>query len=143
MPAKLSRLLFCCTLVAVALAPTGCGSTNANSAPDSISGKVTLNGSPVAGQVVIVGSDKKEYPSPIALDGSYYIAGVPAGEARVLVKGMTVVAPPKGKIAAKGELPALPVGSGVAPPARYGTRASDLKVAVTGGVQKHDIALTP
>ena len=61
-----------------------------------------------------------------------------------MVKGMTVVAPPKGKIAAKGgELPDLPIGSGVSPPARYGTRASDLKVAVTGGVQKHDISLIP
>ena len=41
MTAKLSRLIFCCTLLAAALAPTGCGSTNAKTAADSISGKIT------------------------------------------------------------------------------------------------------
>ena len=124
----------------------GCG--GGAGAKDVISGKVTMGGQAVSGQVVIVGSDKKEYPTPIGPDGGYSVSNVPAGEAQILVKGMggAVTAPgtPGTKDKGKSDLGAASTaGGGVAPPAKYGLPSSPLKVNITGGNQKHDIALDP
>src|SRR5690349_8092055 len=74
----------------LAAALAGCGT--GGSSPDSVTGKGTLNGRPVGGEVVFVGSDNREIAAPIAVDGSYQINTPPKGEARVLVRGFP--APP-------------------------------------------------
>src|SRR5438045_2011452 len=83
-----------CALLGLAL--TGCGGGKPSN--DSLSGKVTLNGQPVAGQVVFVSnSDSKETPTVISPTGDYSVA-LAKGEYQILVKGTGLAAPvvPKG-----------------------------------------------
>jgi hypothetical protein len=95
--------------------------------------------------VVFVGSDQKEYTSPIGPDGSYKVISVPKGEAQILVRGTGGSAqPPKvGKTDVKSDLGAGTGGGGVAPPKKYSLPNNGLKVNVAGGDQKHDIELKP
>ena len=121
----------------------GCGGKGSG-AKNTVSGKVTMNGQVVAGQVVFVGGNK-EYPSPIGPDGNYQIIDPPNGEYVVLVKppiGGTIS--PKGVGGGKGsDLPGTGAGTGTPPPAKYGTAAGGLKFTVSGGEQKNDIDLKP
>jgi hypothetical protein len=108
---------------------------------DVITGKVTMNGQIVAGQVVFIGSDKKEIMSMIGpMDGSYQIPNPPKGEGQFLIKGMSgpsMAPPPSGG----GKMPEMPSTGGVAPPAKYEKPTSELKFNVTGGKQTFDITL--
>lgn len=134
---------------AVAFACMGCGGKDGSQGSnDSIYGKVTYNGQVVAGQVIFIGSDKKEIMSMIGgMDGSYEIKNPPKGEGVFLVKATMAppLAPLKGGAQApKGgaQAPEAPSMGGVAPPAKYGQPStSDLKFTVTGGKQNYDITL--
>jgi hypothetical protein len=136
------RTLSVCLFVALLAGLSGCDK-KADEAANSVSGKVTLNGEPVAGNVAFVGADNKESPpSPIKPDGTYTIPNPPTGQVKILVKGMggtaPVTTPPK---EAGGNMPKI---GGVAPPTKYGAVATtDLKFEVTSGKQKHDIELKP
>lgn len=137
------RLVLVLTFIAAVLGIAGCGKSGGG-AKDSVTGKVSLNGQPVSGQVIFIGSDNKEYGSPIGTEGNYQIIGAPKGEATILVKalGATMTPGPKGPGGKAPEMPGMPATSGAtAPPARYGTAAGGLKITITGGEQKHDIEL--
>lgn len=67
--------------VAFALAAAGCGGGTVD-----VVGKVTHNGKPVVyGTVVLVGSDGLPKSGPIQPDGSFRVAGVATGTAKVSV----------------------------------------------------------
>jgi hypothetical protein len=88
------RPLISTALVALALAACGC---NANTT--DVSGKVTFKGKPVVyGTVVIVGSDGTPKSGAIQPDGSYRVADVALGPAKVAV---TSPRPPGGEQARK------------------------------------------
>jgi hypothetical protein len=113
----------------------GCGGRG--KAPDSsVSGKVTLGGRAVAGQVVFVGSDQKEIAAPINPEGAYQINNPPKGEYQVVVKGVPGVPVVPGT-KAPGDAPP----PGAAPPAKYAQPGNGLKFSITGGEQKYDIEL--
>jgi len=122
-------------LVLLAAVSAGCGRSGPR---DSVSGKVTLEGKAVAGEVVFVGPGNKEVRCPIALDGSYLVTEPTRGENAILVRGTAAPRTPKGI----DQLPA-PASSGAAPPARYARANNGLTFQVTGGKQTHNIELTP
>lgn len=78
----LRRALIASLALVSAVAIAGCGTKS----DGTLSGKVTLDGKPVSGQLVFVGSDQKEYLTGIGPDGEYQIKGVPKGNAQILVK---------------------------------------------------------
>lgn len=131
-------------LLILVLAAPGCEANRG-----SVSGKVTLNGKPVAGVVMFVGADNKEASSPIVADGSYTIRNPPTGPVKVLVtaipgmgaatanlpRGAPPVPPPPGG--------ATTSTAGVPPPARYASATNGLTLDVTGSDQRYDIQLTP
>jgi len=130
-----------CLFVALLVGLSGCDKKG-DEAANSVSGKVTLNGEPVAGIITFVGADNKEVSGPIKPDGTYTVANPPAGQVKILVKGMggtlPTATPPK---EAGGNMPKM---GGVSPPAKYSAvNTTDLKFEVTSGKQKHDITLTP
>src|SRR5271170_475352 len=56
---------------------------------NTVSGKVTLEGQPVAGIVVFLSGDGKEVSGPINyLDGTYQIPDPPSGQVSIVVKGL-------------------------------------------------------
>jgi len=134
----------CLGLLVLALV-TGCPGTD--SMKNSVSGKVTLDGKPVAGTVVFVGADGKEVGvSPIGPDGNYTIPNPATGPVKVLVKSMTAslgggaIRPPGG--------PTMPdpagTSQGVQPPAKYGAeKTTPLTFEVKTGKQTYDIPLSP
>jgi len=136
-----------CLLALIAVA--GCGG-GGKEAKNQIVGKVTMDGKPVNGAVVFVGSDNKEYSSPIgSTDGTYQVMEAPNGNMKVYIKGNLagaggkLVEPPKaggGTDMPKG----LGGGSGVDAPKKYSSAAStDLTFEVKGGKQEYNITLTP
>jgi len=117
---------------------TGCDSKSKDPA-NSVTGKVSLGGQQVDGEVVFVGTDGKQVPGPIKPDGTYIIVDPPQGEVKILVRPMgggvggAAVIQPK-------DAPAM--GGKNAPPAKYhSVTTTDLKYTVTSGKQKYDIEL--
>src|SRR5260221_372222 len=84
------RVAVGCALFGLLVGLVGCG---ASGSADQVTGKVTFNGQPVAGEVVFVGLDRKEAASPITDDGTYKIKSPPKGEVQVIVKGQQVSNP--------------------------------------------------
>jgi hypothetical protein len=129
-------------LVIMAALLSGCYSRETT---DSVSGKVTLSGKPVNGQVVFVRSDGKEHIGfTHGPDGSYTILNVPKGEVTVLIKGLGPVSG-NSRPSAPSRPPPVgpkPATGGVAPPARYAA-PGELKLVVVGGQQVKDFELTP
>jgi len=131
----------------VVVLSSGC-SGGAGAAKDAVSGKVTLNGQAVAGEVKFVWQDKKqEMASPINPQGEYTILEPPPGKVKIVVKGMMagqkLIAPPA-KDAPKMEGAPVVGTGGVAPPAKYESVASTpLEFEVKSGKQQHNIELTP
>jgi len=89
-----------------------------------VSGKVTLNGQPVSGEVVFVGAGGKLSLTPIKPDGQYEMFDPPAGKVKVAIRTMGLGpapgapgAPPKGL---PGGTLGTGSGGGVAPPAKFG-----------------------
>jgi len=107
-----ARLLLLAAIAFVVLM-SGCTGTS-KGIQNSVSGKVTLNGDPVSGTVVFVGSDGKEAMSPISAEGKYDIPNPPQGTVKILVKGTGIIAPPKDG--------GLPAGTKDAPGAGTGGR---------------------
>jgi hypothetical protein len=133
-------VITCCSL-AILLFLGGCSSQQ-----NSVSGKVTLNGKAVTGQVAFLGADGHERIAPIDPDGSYRIINPPLGEVKIVVRGFNIprasrtgmkLAPLPGGTLASGPTPAL------APPARYAWPANGLTFTVKGGAQTFDIPLVP
>jgi len=124
----------------------GCGSQGPK---NTVSGKVTLKGDPVAGSVVFIGSDNKEVMTHINPDGTYSVPDPAMGENKVLVKGGAVGGPAPPVLEGtpkdfKGTMPPTTTTKmGVAPPPKYGSPDNGLSFKVTGGAQKYDIELTP
>jgi len=128
------------TLSALVVALCGCGSSTASS---EVSGKVTLKGDPVAGELVFVGNDKKEYLTPLNPDGKYSLLSVPKGEYAVVVRASSLPAAPTIKApppTGGGSLPEPPK-AGVTPPAKYAKPGNGLTFTVTGGKQSKDFEL--
>jgi hypothetical protein len=131
-----ARLLTQTVLVAAILCVVGCGDTKkGGGTSDAVSGKVTLNGQAVSGQVVFITPDGKEHLAPIGEGGSYSIPGVPKGAVRIAVRPL----PGGTAIKGGGDLPGTT--RGVAPPAKYGTANSGISFDITGGQQTKDIEL--
>jgi hypothetical protein len=116
---------------------------------NTISGKVTRGGQPVAGTVAFVDDANKEYASPIGPDGTYQVLNLPTGHMRILVRGnpapaRTALTAVRGRVPG-GKLPELPGGAvvhgGVVPDKKYATPNGGLDVSVTGGDQTHDVEL--
>jgi len=124
----------------------GCGGGKGD-AKDSVTGKVTLNSSPVAGTVTFVYEDNKEVAGPINPDGTYLVSNPPPGKVKVVVKGHpgtgALVPTPKG---AGPEMPSM-AGSGsqaVPPPRKYGSAATtDISYEVKPGKHTFDLPLKP
>ena len=113
---------------ALALAASGCGTGN-------VSGTVRFNGKPLPkGRVTFVSQKTAGVflTAPLAEDGSYRIAGCPAGPVKITVQ---TVAPRSG-----GARPGAKAAPAI--PARYADAdRSDLEYNVTRGPQTHDIDL--
>lgn len=138
-------------LAAVVSLGLGCSGKLKN----EVTGKVTLDGKAVSGNLIFVGADKKEL-APILLkpDGSY-TTDLPPGEYTVAVRGMAGVgggpAPmstPTTVPSGVTKMPEMPGGAGslggTAPPEKYADAAtSGLTFKSTGGKQTKDFPLTP
>jgi len=118
---------------------SGCGGGPKESA-NQVSGKVTLNGSPVSGNVIFVGPDGKQgMPALIKGDGNYTAYDPPQGKCKVLVSGM-----------GGGTGPATPVkdapalgGQSVNPPPKYAdAKTSNLEFEVKPGKNTYNIELS-
>jgi hypothetical protein len=141
------------TLVAIGLA-SGCG---LGSGTGDVRGKVYFKGSEVtSGFVTMVGHDGTPKNSAIAEDGSYQIAGLPAGEVKIVV-----TSPPADPAKGGAGRRTPPPRPGVEPrerqkpttsdqqkktwrelPARYAdVTASDLRYTVVPGVNQYDVKL--
>ena len=134
------RILTVLSLAFAVALTSGCG--GGKSGKDQVTGKVTMGGNAVSGEITFIGSDGKEIKSPLGPEGNYQVSGLPKGKAEILVtKGLAAGAPvPKGA----GEMPGMPAaGGGTLPPASYAKKGNGLSVDVTGGDQKHDITLNP
>jgi hypothetical protein len=157
-PHRHSRFLPCIAFLAAAIFIIGCGGCGGGTTGNAnyIKGKVTLEGKPVSGTVIFVGSDKKEISSPTSVDGLYQIPNPPKGEGYFLVKGGLGAALPveKGDKSGKGakakdektDLTGKVTGptSGEAPPKKYEQKDNGLpKVNYTSGEVLQDLTLTP
>lgn len=137
-----ARLLAVLPLLAAIAWVAGCG--GGKSKTESVSGKVTLDGKPVAGEITFVCSDGKEVKSPLAPDGGYSIIAPAKGEAKIGIKSMTIAVGGGKETSTKADLGNLGTNTGATPPAKYGNpTTSGLTYTVKGGDEKHDIALTP
>jgi|SRR5579872_4036378 len=128
--------------LSAALALCGCSGGGQSGPKDIVKGKVTMDGKPVAGDVIFQSTaDKNKDPlkTTTALDGTYSISNLPKGEYQVMVKGMLAGL-------AKGEKTPgdTAAKSGVEPPAKYAKPDNGLpKVDFKGGEMTHNIELTP
>ncbi len=122
-------------LFALVLLAAGC-----SAGKGSISGKVSLNGTPVAGGTITFQSEvgNREVFSALIKDGQYSIEGVPTGKARVTVKNLGPGAGGKqdgNRAASQGASPI---------PARYADPdSSGLSLTVRPGEQSYPVDLTP
>jgi len=138
-------------LIALALFVAGCGAN-----PGDVSGKVYFKGKVVtSGFVTLVGSDGAPKQSPISEDGSYKVAGVASGDAKVAVSSPNPEAKSLRPIVKRGDAPPPPsdasTGSGLTEsqkkswreiPADYGDiTKGKLKYTVKSGENSHDIKI--
>ncbi len=130
--------------IVVATLLSGCANRDS---VDVVSGKVTFQGKPVSGQIVLVSSDGKEVATILGAEGNFIFVNVPKGEAKVLVRARTAML---GKTDRSGNVRPPPVGAkmlaaasgGAIPPARY-AKPNELKLVLVGGQQVQDFDLTP
>jgi hypothetical protein len=136
-------------MVLLALSSVGCGG-----ASGTVMGKVTYQGKPVVcGSVMVIGSDKLPHYGEIKEDGSYAVAGVPAGPAKLTVTSLDPRTPPLARPdPARGTTTQRPTDTSWRPavdprkwfaiPDKYGDpEQSGLTLQVKGGSNPHDIAL--
>jgi hypothetical protein len=128
-------------LVAILFMIAGCGSQ------ERVTGKVTLDGSPVTGgMVTFIGEDKREKSATISSDGEYCIDDLEQGNFKVTVCNFSTALPMMRVGAPAGAdlhgLPAPPPPQ-QSLPRRYARRDNGLTFIATGGRQRFDINLTP
>lgn len=135
------KLVCSVSLFLFVLALVGC-SKGGGDGKNTVTGKVTQGGQPVAGTVTFIDSANKEFASPIGADGKYMVIGPATGQAKITVKGAGggLIAP-GGKD--KDAAPGAGGVSGVAPNARYAKPDNGLTYEVKAGEQTHDIELKP
>jgi hypothetical protein len=142
----LGRLVFVSVLLA------GCSRPDPLNRGATVSGKVTLDGVPLAGGVVVFESADGAYnpQSVIRLDGTYVVQEPPLGACRIVVRTshLKSFAPPlalRGKVTQK-QYPGFveeEVGYYTAIPARYESAASSgLALEVVRGDMTHDLKLS-
>jgi hypothetical protein len=116
-------------VVALALAPAGCGNGKGD-----ISGTVRVNGAPVSSGRVTFTSEKQNGTSvigAIGTDGRYKVAGCPPGPVKITVSPVFSRGAPREGPEAKDVIPL-----------RYAKgETSDLTYTVRAGRQQHDIEL--
>jgi hypothetical protein len=129
---------------------TGCGGGKG-----TISGTVSLDGTPLKGGTVMFTPADTKIPgvmAPIGQDGKYTATDVPAGDNTVAVQGIEPPKlPPQAVKGLKGKMKPPGLGGGeedhqtmtrVFVPERYRSpKSSGLSVKVTGGAQTYDIPL--
>jgi len=148
-----ARFLLTTLLIAAIVGVAGCGGKGP---ANLLTGKCTLDGKPVNGELIFVGADGQQKSCPVNPDGTYVIGGLPAGDYQVLVKGMAKPAGmmggpgarppeiPKDAAAMPGMPSAAALGQGVDPPKKYASQGNGLTVKVTGASkQSQDFTLTP
>jgi len=146
LPARLLCGLSLALFIALLGGVSGCG--NKGGAKVTVTGKVTLNGSPVAGQVTFHGPDGKDSLAvPTNSDGTYSMPDPPTGQCKVTVKPMIgssgLVKPPEVKDQKMPDMPGS-AAAGVAPPPKYhNAQSTDLTydVKATPATQTYDIQL--
>jgi hypothetical protein len=122
-------------IVAGALvAVTGCGG------PGTVSGKVTLNGTPLPGGLVtIIDSEGQSRLGRITKEGTYSMSNVAPGMAQVSVFTSEF----GGGVRVKGDPPRDPYGPYVKIPGKYADiKTSGLTIDIKGGKQEYDIPMT-
>ena len=139
-PSRLASTRIGFGLLALAMLATGCDSKKEGK--NEVSGKVTLDGKPVSGNVIFISGDGKETQTLIASEGKYAIE-LPPGEYKVAVRGGMGGMAGKGAPKGAAEMPAMPGAGGTAPPAKYATAAGGLTFSHPGGKKTYDIQLTP
>jgi len=144
-PRRLPLILLIAALVCLA------GCSGKGKIKNKVTGKVTLDGEPVAGTVSLIGEDGKEAPVSGLLEegGTYTILNPPLGKYEVIVKaplgGGNPGQPPPNAAGTGGGVSANKVEGpkGKMPPKKYERPKNGLpQLEVTGGEQTHDIALT-
>lgn len=140
---RLSQII-CWSLLVSGLAFTlGCG--GGSEKKNIVSGKVSVNGKPVDGEIAFIGSDKTT-TAPIGPgNGMYRMENPPLGNVKVTIRSLAVppgVKAPPMPGGAK-DVSTLPVGSAVAAPPKYATPANGLTYDVQAGEHKKDFELTP
>lgn len=140
---RASRWLLARQLALVLVLAVLAGCSGDKTTKNKISGTVKVGDKNASGTVAFVGSDGKEYESPIT-DGKYKINKIPTGEYKVLVKGAAGLGGPPVKVESP-EIPNMPKTTmGEAPHARYAKADNGLPtLTVAGGDQEHNIELKP
>ncbi len=137
------------------VAAAGCSGTKQN----FVTGKVTLDGKPVAGTVTFIGPNNKKVQSPIGRDGTYSVLNPEPGENKITVTGMPKLGatdPMGGRgdpraadmvkkqtEMMKANAPEDAVFEAEPPPEKYATPGNIPAFTVTSGKQIYDIPLTP
>jgi hypothetical protein len=135
---------FVSMFIAATLFAAGCGGPKANEPTESVSGKVLLEGQPVAGTVYFTGSDGREIPAAINVEGKYTVANPPKGEGKFTVKSNLPAAPAGAPQPKAGSEVAAPEGVvGKVPPAKYALPGHAIAYNYAGGKQTFDIELKP
>ena len=117
-----------------------------------VTGKVTLDGKQVSGDVTFHGADNKEAKGPIGPDGMYTIMNPPMGTVKITVKPGLMPTLVGGADSPKKDLKDTSmkdapktdtkVGQSVPPPKKYeSTATSDLTYEVKPGKQEHNLTL--
>jgi len=144
----MARLGLVLGLAFVLVTISGCPS---NPVTTAVTGKVTLEGKPVAGTITFLGPENKSAMGPI-MDGKYTVSNPPVGKCKVTITG-TGLPPPTGAVGVgkeikdtdpsakmKDKMP--PTGGGEAPPAKYTSPDNGLTYEVVAGKNEKDFALT-
>jgi hypothetical protein len=140
-PTPAARRAACLAIAAAAFGLAGCGPSTG-----TISGTVTLNGTPLDNTgVSFISPDGTVKTAMTGADGSYRIFEVPAGPVQVIVQDMTVLTESgQQDLKKRAAGPARPKANKIPIPTRYGdSGTSGLSLTVKSGENKYDIPLTP
>jgi len=127
---------------------SGCGGSSSKTG-GTVKGKVTLDGTPVSGGVVAFTSGRSTLKGGIEKDGTYKVANIPPGEAKVAVISSAPAGAPTGggkaaPIPKTEGMPETGGDSGGTPlPAKYAKpETSGLSTTVKAGENTYDIPLS-
>jgi hypothetical protein len=141
-PAKhspaLRRIALMIATAAILFSTSGCGKNR-------VTGKVTLNGSPVkSGVVTFHGEGQRQNVANINADGEYMADNLPPGTYAVSVRSLPTNVMMGPMRLPHGVQPPLPTpAASEYIPRKYESSNSGLTFTVSSGAQQFDIALTP